>query len=446
MVRSAGRRLGPYEILEPLGAGGMGEVYRATDTKLGREVAIKVLPSEVTGNAERLARFRREATLLAALNHPHIAAIYGLEEADGNPFLVLELVEGENLAERLKRGPIPVEEALEIAEQIAEALEEAHNKGIVHRDLKPANVKLTPDGKVKVLDFGLAKAWAGEAAEGPSSSTAMSQSPTLAHTGTAAGVILGTAAYMSPEQARGKPVDKRGDVWAFGVVLWEMLTGRALFAGDTVTDIIAAVVKEEPDLDALPAATPRTVRWLLARCLRKDPRMRLPDIGEARLALQDVLAGTAPEAEALGDETSETRGAERHRRMRDLSWAAFALVAASVAATLAFDRLTEVPEPRPTVRLVVDAPEGWSFRGSWPVPSPDGRHIVIQSRRDDAEAGEVSRMLWHHSLESGTARPLRGTEGARGPEGIGPSAIMKDDWQAVRWTKAAIDKDVFGRG
>ncbi len=196
MALSAGTRLGLYEILAPLGAGGMGEVYRATDTKLGRDVAIKVLPSEVAGDSERLARFQREAHLLASLNHPHIAAIHGLEESDGNPFLVLELVEGEDLAERLKRGPIPVGEALEIARQIAEALEEAHEKGIIHRDLKPANVKVTPDGKVKVLDFGLAKAWAGDPATG--SSSGLSQSPTLAHSGTQAGIILGTAAYMSP--------------------------------------------------------------------------------------------------------------------------------------------------------------------------------------------------------------------------------------------------------
>jgi serine/threonine protein kinase len=291
MELSAGTRLGPYEILAPLGAGGMGEVYRTTDTKLGRDVAIKVLPAEMTGDAERLARIQREAHLLASLNHPHIAAIHGLEEADGHPFLVLELVEGEDLKERLERGAIPVDEAFEIAEQVGEALEEAQSKGIVHRDLKPANVKVTPDGTVKVLDFGLAKAWAGEPVEGTASSGSMSQSPTLAHSDTQAGVILGTAAHMSPEQARGKAVDKRSDVWAFGVLLWEMLTGRVLFADYTVTDISAAVVKEELDLEALPAGTPRAVLRLIARRLRKDPRTRLHDIGGARLELQDVLAG-----------------------------------------------------------------------------------------------------------------------------------------------------------
>ena len=219
-----GARLGPYEITAAIGAGGMGEVYRATDTKLNRDVAIKVLPVEVAADPERLARFRREAQLLAALNHPNVAAIYGLEEADGRPFLVLELVEGEDLAERLKRGRLPVGEALEIAKQVAEALEAAHEKSIVHRDLKPANVKLTPEGKVKVLDFGLAKAYAGDSAVG--SSADLSRSPTLAQTGTEAGLILGTASYMSPEQARGRRVDKRTDIWAFGALLFELLTGE----------------------------------------------------------------------------------------------------------------------------------------------------------------------------------------------------------------------------
>jgi len=278
-----GRTLGHYRIVEKIGEGGMGVVYRATDTNLNRDVAIKVLPPEVAQAPERLGRFQREAHVLASLNHPHIAAIYGLEEADGQPFLALELVEGEDLKEMLDRGAIPVDEALENAEQIAEALEEAHAKGIVHRDLKPANVKLTRDGTVKVLDFGLAKAWSDDAADGSSPSAAVSQSPTLTRTGTVAGVILGTVAYMSPEQARGKPVDKRADVWSFGVVLWEMLTGQALFWGETAADIIAAVVTKEPDLDAVPATTPRAVRRLLARCLRKDPRTRLPDIGAARL-------------------------------------------------------------------------------------------------------------------------------------------------------------------
>ena len=323
MSLSPGQRLGPYEITAPLGAGGMGEVFRARDTKLDREVAIKVLPAEVARDEERLARFRREAHLLAALNHPNIAAIHGLDEADGKPFLVLELVPGEDLAQRLKRGPIPLDEALPLARQVAEALEEAHEKGIVHRDLKPANVKVTPDGKVKVLDFGLAKAWSGDA--GPGSSPDLSQSPTLAHTGTAAGLILGTAAYMSPEQARGKAVDRRADIWAFGVVLFEMLTGKALFAGETVTDVLAAVVTREPDLDALPAATPPAVRQLLKRCLEKDPRRRLRDIGEARVLLEAPAAEARcpvpthpsfPRLGGRGDRLPPPRGGRRFRLPR----------------------------------------------------------------------------------------------------------------------------------
>ena len=337
-----GQTLSHYRVTAALGAGGMGEVYRATDTSLQREVAIKVLPPEVVKDPDRLARFKREAHLLAALNHPNIAAIYGLEEADGKPFLALELVEGEDIKQRLARGAIPVDEALEIARQIAEALEEAHNKGIVHRDLKPANVKLTPDGKVKVLDFGLAKAWAGEAGDGSSANAMLSQSPTLAHTGTVAGVILGTAAYMSPEQARGKRVDKRADVWSFGVLLWEMLTGRTLFAGDTVTDVIAAVVTKEPDLDALPARTPRAVRRLLSRCLRKDPRTRLPDIGAARLELSEVIAGTA-DADAPAADVAALTGAERRRHVRERwAWAVVALAATGLASALAFVHLREV--------------------------------------------------------------------------------------------------------
>src|SRR5512141_93135 len=237
MTVSAGSRLGSYEVLSPLGAGGMGEVWRARDGKLGRDVAIKVLPEAFAADAERLARFRREAQVLASLNHPHIAAIYGIEEAGGVEALVLELVEGETLAERISREPLALDEALAIAREIAEALEAAHERGIVHRDLKPANVKLTPDGKVKVLDFGLAKALSPDRA-----SPDVSHSPTLTAASTQAGVVIGTAAYMSPEQARGRSVDKRADIWAFGVILWEMLTGRRLFEGETVSDTIAAVL------------------------------------------------------------------------------------------------------------------------------------------------------------------------------------------------------------
>ena len=260
-----GTRLGSYEVLQPLGAGGMGEVYRARDTKLNREVALKVLPTGFAADADRLGRFQREARTLAELNHPHIAHVHGLEEANGIRAIVMELVEGEDLSARLARGAIPLDEALPIARQIAEALEEAHARGIIHRDLKPANIKIRDDGTVKVLDFGLAKAF--DPADG--SSAALANSPTLTAQATAMGVLLGTAAYMAPEQAKGKPVDKRADIWAFGVVLYEMLTGRRAFDGNDVTDVLAAVIKDTPRLDALPAASPPSIRRLLRRCLEK---------------------------------------------------------------------------------------------------------------------------------------------------------------------------------
>jgi serine/threonine-protein kinase len=318
---SVARTLAHYRVTAAIGAGGMGEVYRATDTKLGREVALKVLPAEVAQDPERLARFRREAQLLAALNHPGIAAIHGLEEAEGQIFLVLELVDGEDLAARLKRGAIPLDEAIAVATQIAQALEAAHDKGIVHRDLKPANVKVTPDGKVKVLDFGLAKAWTGDGPGGTSSGD-LSRSPTLAHTGTAAGLILGTAAYMSPEQARGKAVDKRADIWAFGVVLWEMLTGRRLFEGETLSDVLAAVLKTAPDLDALPAGVPPRVRRLLGRCLKKDPTQRLHDIADARIELAEE-ENAGPVAPSV---------APPRRAAAYVPWAVAALAIATAAA------------------------------------------------------------------------------------------------------------------
>src|SRR5690349_10033630 len=273
--------LGHYHVEEQLGAGGMGVVYRATDTKLHRVVAIKVLPDAFARNAERLARFEREARLLAALNHSNIAAIYGLEECNGVHFLVLELVPGETLGQKLAAGPLELEEALAISRQIADALEAAHERGIIHRDLKPANVKITPEGKVKVLDFGLAKAL-----QTPSSDIDGSASPTITAE-TQAGVVMGTGAYMSPEQARGRPVDKRTDIWAFGCVLYELLTRRRAFAGETTSDSMAAVLSREPDWEALPPTTPPSVYALLRRCLQKDPQRRLRDIGDARIELEE---------------------------------------------------------------------------------------------------------------------------------------------------------------
>ncbi|HSE36103.1 MAG TPA: serine/threonine-protein kinase, partial [Blastocatellia bacterium] len=271
-----------YHILSKLGAGGMGEVYRARDTKLNRDVAIKILPEAFAQDEERIGRFKREAQVLASLNHPNIAAIYGIEESDGIRALVMELVEGPTLADRIAAGPIPLGEALTIARQIAEALELAHERGIIHRDLKPANVKLTLDDKVKVLDFGLAKLSSNEA---PGND--LSHSPTMIQ-GTQAGIILGTAPYMSPEQAKGKIVDKRADVWAFGCLLFEMLSGKQTFSGETLTDTLASVVRAEPDWAALPRGTPDAIRRLLRRCLTKDQKTRLRDIGEARITIENL--------------------------------------------------------------------------------------------------------------------------------------------------------------
>src|SRR6266516_2895570 len=279
---TAGTKIGSYEIVEALGAGGMGEVYRARDTKLDREVSIKVLPELFVANPERVARFEREAKTLAALNHPHIGGIYGLEDADGVRALVLELVEGPTLADRIAQGAIPLDEALRIAKQIAEALEAAHELGIIHRDLKPANIKVTEGGTVKVLDFGLAKAF------NPQDSAAnlnQTNSPTLGIAATQAGVILGTAAYMSPEQARGKPVDKRTDIWSFGCVLYEMLASQRAFAAETVSDTIAAILGRDPDWQALPRTTPANIRALLRHCLQKEAKLRLHDIADARIEI-----------------------------------------------------------------------------------------------------------------------------------------------------------------
>ena len=292
MPIQSGTHLGPYEIVSAIGAGGMGEVYRARDPKLGRDVAIKVLPEAFAGDAARMARFQREAKVLASLDHSNIAAIYDLEDSSGTRALVMQLVEGPTLADHIKQGPIPVDEAIRMARQIADALEYAHERGIVHRDLKPANIKVTPEGTVKILDFGLAKAL-----DPQGSVSNIFDSPTLTATPTQTGVILGTAAYMSPEQARGKQVDKRADIWAFGVLLYEMLTGQRAFDGQTVSDALAGVLKTEPDWDALPTDMPAIIRKLLQRCLEKDPKLRLRDIGEARIALsapEQLVPGTQP--------------------------------------------------------------------------------------------------------------------------------------------------------
>jgi eukaryotic-like serine/threonine-protein kinase len=335
LTLAPGTRLGPYEILSPLGAGGMGEVYRARDPRLSREVAIKVLPETLSSNSERLARFRREAQMLAALNHSQIAAIYGLEEAGRAEALVLELVEGETLAERIARGPVPLEEALPLARQIAEGLEYAHERGIVHRDLKPANVKVTPEGKVKILDFGLAKAL-----ETGGGNPDVSSSPTLTGAATQAGVVIGTAAYMSPEQARGKTVDKRTDVWAFGCVLYEMLSGRKAFEGENVTDTLASLVRDEPDWKALPRSTPPALQRLLERCLAKEATRRLQAIGDARIELEELCAAQRP-----ASSTGAPRIVERRRPSRRVGWVALGVVVLVAALVALWHRMPPRPTP-----------------------------------------------------------------------------------------------------
>jgi len=394
-----GRKLAHYEITAKLGEGGMGEVWKATDTKLGREVAIKVLPEAFSQDEERLGRFEREAKVLASLNHPHIASIYGLEEADGVRALVLELVEGPTLGERLAEGRPSLDESVAIARQIAEALEDAHEKGIVHRDLKPANVKLTPAGKVKVLDFGLAKAL-DPLAGSDSSPSQLAHSPTLTLGATIQGVILGTAAYMSPEQARGAVADRRSDVWAFGVVLFEMLSGKALFAEPTVSDTLASVLKVDPDLDKLPADVPGKLRRLLERCLRKNPKERLHSISDARIVLEEIERGDLDEPVAAA-----SVGTVAPRPLWQT--AAIAGAALAVGAAIAFVAARATTPARPPERVVrfdIPQPPDLPFVGA-PKISPDGKHIAFTARDDKG------MRIWVRSLDSAEARPLQGTEG-----------------------------------
>jgi hypothetical protein len=338
MGLTSGAKLGPYEILSPLGAGGMGEVYRARDTRLGRDVALKVLPRAFASDAERLARFKREAQVLAALNHPNIAALYGLEDSGDLHALVMELVDGPTLAHRIAQGPLPLDEALPLARQIAEGLEYAHERGIVHRDLKPANVKLTPEGGAKILDFGLAKAFHPQDSV---SALDQSNSPTISLAATQAGVILGTAAYMSPEQARGKAVDRRADIWAFGCVFFEMLAGKPALEGETTSDLLAAVIRAEPDWDAIPETAPARIRELVRRCLVKDPKQRLQAIGEVRIAIEESLtrsnvgAGLVPALERPQEPAlSAAKGSPLQTWRRAAPWAAAVCLALAVGIAL----------------------------------------------------------------------------------------------------------------
>src|SRR5688572_19098231 len=342
-----GSRLAHYEITTHLGSGGMGDVYRASDTKLHRSVAIKLLPVAFSHDEERVARFQREARILASLNHPNIAAIYGVEEVDGRHFLVMELVPGETLEDRIVRGALPLGEALGIAKQIAEALEEAHDAGIVHRDLKPANIKITDDDKVKVLDFGLAKAGQAEP-----SNVSISMSPTMAPgssgaptvPATSAGMIMGTVAYMSPEQARGRVVDRRTDIWAFGVVLFRMLTGGAIFEGETATDTLAKILEREPEWDQLPPDTPPALRQLLQRCLTKNVKNRLQSIGEARILIQNLIEKPAP-ASPRADAAPVASKAPAWK-----TWLPWALVPVALAAGVLLRPAAPPPE-RPLMRF-----------------------------------------------------------------------------------------------
>ena len=400
---AAGTTVGVYEILGPLGSGGMGDVYRARDSRLAREVALKVLPESFAHDPDRLARFHREAQVLASLNHPHIAAIYGFEDSSGIRALAMELVEGPTLEDRLKRGPISASEALPIARQIAFALEYAHDHAVIHRDLKPANIKLTADDNVKILDFGLAKALSAD----PSSSGDIATSPTVTRMATMPGIILGTAAYMAPEQAKGKSVDRRADVWAFGCVLYEMLAGRKAFDGETVTDVLAAIITRDPDWSALPQDTPRAIRALLARCLKKDPSQRLQAIGEARIAIDEVLSGVSPEFSGVGFPASQTSAGSQVLPLRRAPL--FAIALSVVVALACLLLLLAVVYLRPSesaarvVRFNLDPPAEAEYSFSFAL-SPDGSKLVF------AATSEGKQQLWLRQLDSLQAQPLPGTE------------------------------------
>jgi serine/threonine protein kinase len=444
MALLSGTRIGPYEVLSLLGSGGMGEVYRARDARLHRDVALKLLPATVAADPDRLARFTREAQVLAALNHPNIGAIYGIEESEGITALVLELVEGPTLAERIVQGPIPLDDALTTARQMADALEFAHEQGIIHRDLKPANVKLRPDGTVKVLDFGLAKA-VGSPGTTSGVMADATQSPTFSAHATEAGIILGTAAYMSPEQARGRVVDRRADIWAFGAVLFETLAGARPFAGETISDTLAAIIKDAPPWDALPATILPEIRALLQRTLEKDPRRRLRDIGDARLALEDAQSGASRPTPPPSLAGTSNRLRPWWRTV--LPWA----IAVAALATMAWRRPVDPgTSGLPLLKYTLEIPGLSLERYYLPALSPDGHALAFVKDHglwvrgiDQLEARQIagasdpqnlfwspdSRQiayvsggaLWRAPLEGGPpvrVAPFRFSRGGRTPGGV----------------------------
>ena len=391
-----GRRLGIYQLHERVGAGGMGEVYRARDTRLRRDVAVKILPEAFAADGARRARFEREALVLASLNHPNIATIHGIEDEDGVHALVMELVDGETLADRILRGSIPVSESLAIARQIADALDAAHERGIVHRDLKPANIKLSSSGRVKVLDFGLAKA-VGEDDANPD----VSNVATVTLGATQEGHVVGTPAYMSPEQMRGQAVDKRADIWAFGCVLYEMITGRAAFARQTMSDTVAAVLEGDLDWNSVPPTAPAAVWQLVKHCLAKDPRHRLRDIGDARLRIDDILSAPAA-APAAPDVT--------RKRVWIGATATLGVALLAGAALMWYFRAPSTPDRAPAQFTLAFAEQADLSVASVPAPSPDGRHFIFLGTD-----GKGVRSVWHRPIDSAESRALPGTEGAQTP-------------------------------
>jgi serine/threonine-protein kinase len=437
MSLNSGTRLGVYEVVGPIGAGGMGEVYRGRDTKLGRDVAIKVLPEAFAREADRLARFEREARTLASLNHPNIAAIYGTEDIDGATALILELVEGPTLADRIAQAPLPLEDALQIANQIALALESAHEQNIIHRDLKPANVKVRPDGTVKVLDFGLAKALDIEV---PDSN--LSVSPTMSLTGVATrlGMVIGTAAYMAPEQAKGRRVDQRADVWAFGVVMYEMLTGRKPFSGEDISDTLVSVLRDEPDWSALPKEVPSSVRQALRVCFQKDPKRRVRDIAAIRLAMEGAFEIPGAPAATLAAPMPTRR----------FSWATAAAIVAALgvgaAAALGAARWLRTGPAARMTHFVVTTPA----EGAVAIPpglsgiaiSPDGSRIAYRSIQRGMSDGPLSGIVYLREVGHTEVTPIRGTEGMTGSFFFSPDG----EWVGFAANSGSVLKRVSVHG